>query len=73
MLPSAGKKKSKKTMMKNSTRNNNYLIELKNDTLTGIPNLQDIDNRTNKNNTINKESDRFHTNGHNKIEGNFNL
>lgn len=60
-------------MMKNSTRNNNYLIELKNDTLTGIPNLQDIDNRTNKNNTINKESDRFHTNGHNKIEGNFNL
>lgn len=60
-------------MMKNSTRNNNYLTELKNDTLTGIPNLQDIDNRTNKNNTINKESDRFHTNGHNKIEGNFNL
>lgn len=60
-------------MMKNSTRNNNYLIELKNDTLTGIPNLQDIDNKTNKNNTINKKSDRFHTNGHNKIEGNFNL
>ena len=60
-------------MKKNSTRKNNYLTELKNDPLTGIPNLQDIDNKTNKNNIINKENDRFHTNGHNKIEGNFNL
>lgn len=58
-------------MKKNSTRKNNYLNELKNDPLTGIP-IPNIENKTNKN-IINKESDRFHTNGHNKIEGNFNF